>query len=60
MKIFGYEFIDSKKLDKLISDNVELKSEVRTIKEVNHQLKVDLKTVQMLWDIESNNTLNNR
>ena len=60
MKIFGYEFIDSKKLDKLISDNVELKSEVRTIKEVNDQLQVDLKTVQMLWDIESNNTLNNR
>ena len=60
MEIFGYGIIKSKKLEKVIIENTSLKTDVRTLKEEIQQLQIDLKTVQMLWDIEQNNTINNR
>ncbi len=60
MKIFGYEIVKTEKLDKLVIDMETYKNENIILKEEKGQLEVDLKTVQMLWDIEANNNTINK
>ena len=56
MEIFGYEIVKTEKLDKLVTDMETYKNENINLKRSIEQLKLENASLEMLLDIEQQNT----